>query len=384
MSRIKTIAGVLVAVLLIAACASILISSQNKKKVTADFQRVTGLYSGSAVRLLGIQIGKITDVEPMGQFVRVSMEYDGKYRIPANAGAAIIPPSLIADRYVQFTPVYRGGPIMQDGARIPLNRTMVPVELSTVLQSVNDLSVSLGPNGVNKDGALSRLVTVSANNLRGNGEQIHSTVHDVSTLLTTLADNKGDLVGTINNLDQFTHALRNSDGAVRSLTRDLATVSSQLSGDRQNLAAAIQTLGQALGDVTTLVRENRSSLVADVGGLTQVTSTLLKQKQALAEILDDAPVALQNLDGAYDPEAQALRTKGNILTLVGPPGLYVCQVLKSLLLPEANGLSSTTGAVYNSVCDSSGKLISGTALGTALSQIPGVGAILGNLNGTTK
>jgi phospholipid/cholesterol/gamma-HCH transport system substrate-binding protein len=268
-------------------------------------------------------------------------------------------------------------------------RTMVPVELSTVLSSVNDLAVSLGPDGVNKDGALSRLVTVSANNLRGNGEQIHSTVRDVSTLLTTLADNKGDLVGTINNLDQFTHALRNSDGAVRSLTRDLATVSSQLSGDRQNLAAAIQTLGTALGDVTTLVKENRGTLVSDVKGLTQVTDTLLKQKNALTEILDDAPAALQNLDGAYDPEAQALRTKGNLLTLVGPPGLYVCQVLKSLLLPEANGLNSVTGPVYNSVCDSSGNLIAGTDLGNVIKAIPGVGDIVGKnildpLNGTGK
>jgi phospholipid/cholesterol/gamma-HCH transport system substrate-binding protein len=159
-------------------------------------------------------------------------------------------------------------------------------------------------------------------------------------LLTTLADNKGDLVGTINNLDQFTHALRNSDGAVRSLTRDLATVSSQLSGDRQNLAEAISSLGVALGDVNTLVKENRSTLVADVGGLTQVTSTLLRQKQALSEILDDAPLALQNLDGAYDPEAQALRTKNNIL-IGANPTLYVCQVLKSLLLPDGSGGLST-------------------------------------------
>lgn len=356
MSRIKTIAGVLVGVLLLAAVVSIAFEHRNQKTVTADFERVTGLYSGSAVRMLGIQIGKINDIEPMGQFVRVKMSYNGKYRIPANAEAAIVPPSLIADRYVQFTPVYRGGPLLPDGAKLPLNRTMVPVELSTVLQSVNDLSVALGPNGANSDGALSRLVTVSANNLRGNGEQIHSTVHDLSTLLTTLADNKGDLVGTINNLDQFTHALRNSDGAVRSLTRDLATVSAQLSGDRQNLAQAIQSLGIALGDVTQLVRENRGTLVADVHGLTQVTSTLLRQKEALSEILDNAPLALQNLDGAYDPEAQALRTKNNVM-IGNNPQLYVCQVLKSLLLPDgSSGLSSSpgSGVIYNQICDQNG------------------------------
>jgi phospholipid/cholesterol/gamma-HCH transport system substrate-binding protein len=111
-------------------------------------------------------------------------------------------------------------------------------------------------------------------------------------------------------------------------------VSSQLSGDRQNLATAISTLGTALGDVTTLVRENRSTLVADVKGLTDVTDTLLKQKNALSEVLDLAPTALQNLDGAYDPEAQALRTKSD-MQIGTNPTLFVCQILESLV-PGAN------------------------------------------------
>ncbi len=348
MSRIKTIAGVLILVLLAAACFSLVIGNK-KHKVQADFQRVTGLYSGSSVRMLGIEIGSVTDIEPMGAFVRVKMEYDSKYRVPADAMAAIIPPSLIADRYVQFTPAYRGGPVLRNHAKIPLNRTMVPVELSTVLDSVNDLSVALGPQGANKNGALSKLVTVSANNLRGNGQQINSTVHDLSTLLTTLSNNKDDLVGTINNLDQFTHALRNSDGAVRSLTRDLASVSAQLSGDRQNLASAIQTLGVALGDVTQLVRENRETLVSDIQGLTQVTGTILKQKKALSEILDLAPTALQNLDGSYDPETKSLRTKNNV-QIASNPQLYVCQILQSLTDTDVcNG--PTTGPILGPILD---------------------------------
>jgi phospholipid/cholesterol/gamma-HCH transport system substrate-binding protein len=348
-SRIKTIAGVVILVLLAAACFSLVLGAKKKIKVTADFERVTGLYTGSGVRMLGIEIGKITDVEPMGAFVRVKLEYDSKYRVPADAMAAIIPPSLIADRYVQFTPAYRGGPVMRNNAKIPLNRTMVPVELGTVLKSVDELAVALGPEGANKGGALAKLVTVAANNLRGNGEQINSTVRDVSTLLTTLSNNKDDLVGTINNLDQFTHALRNSDGAVRSLTRDLATVSSQLSGDRQNLAAAIQSLGVALDDVRQLVKENRGTLVSDIQGLTQVTGTLLKQKQALSEILDLAPTALQNLDGAYDPETKSLRTKNDI-QIASNPQLYVCQILKSLTNQDIC-TGPTTGPILGPILD---------------------------------
>src|SRR4051812_1097195 len=122
MTRVRTLAAILIAVLLAAACISIVLTSHKKLQVSADFERVTGLYTGSGVRLLGIQIGTITDVEPEGKFVRVTMQYNDKYRLPANVTAVIVPPSLIADRYVQFTPVYTGGPVLRDKAHIPIDR----------------------------------------------------------------------------------------------------------------------------------------------------------------------------------------------------------------------------------------------------------------------
>src|SRR4051795_13296547 len=109
MTRVKTIAAVLVGVLLVAACITLYTSSQKTMHVTADFERVTGLYSGSAVRILGIEVGQVRDIQPEGQFVRVKMTYKGKYHVPANASAMIVPPSLVADRYVQLAPVFRGG-----------------------------------------------------------------------------------------------------------------------------------------------------------------------------------------------------------------------------------------------------------------------------------
>ncbi len=328
MRFLKPLAGVLAGVLVLAAIVS-LFTGSSKQKLTAHFERATGLYTGSSVRMLGIQVGKVTGIEPDGQSVKVKMQYDSSHKVPADADAFIIPPSLVSDRYVQLAPVYRGGAVMRDNGDIPLTRTHVPVELSTVLRSVDDISVALGPNGANKTGALSRLVTVSARNLRGNGQQLHDTLHDAGTLISTIADNKTDLVGTINNLDKFTHALRQSDPAVRTLTNDLSSVSDQLNQDRGNLAAALANLGVALGDITSLVRENRAFVKADVAGLTKVTQTLLSQKDALIEALDVAPLAIQNLNSVYDPGTQSLRTKGDF-NMFDNPAVYLCQVLGQL------------------------------------------------------
>ena len=92
--------------------------------------------------------------------------------MPADAKAVIVTPTLVADRFVQLTPAYeQGDEVMADGADIALPDTGVPVELDRIYASLRDLSVALGPNGVNKDGTLDHVLEAGANALDGQGER---------------------------------------------------------------------------------------------------------------------------------------------------------------------------------------------------------------------
>ena len=79
----------------------------------------------------------------------------------------------------------------------------MPVELDRIFSSLNNLDVALGPKGANRDGALSRLLQVGADNLDGEGATINQTVTDFSTALKTLANGKEDLFGTVRNLQML-------------------------------------------------------------------------------------------------------------------------------------------------------------------------------------
>ena len=46
---------------------------------------------------------------PEGNSVRVEMEYDAEVDVPADAKAVVVTPTLVADRFVQLTPVYDEG-----------------------------------------------------------------------------------------------------------------------------------------------------------------------------------------------------------------------------------------------------------------------------------
>lgn len=336
-------AGVIAAgvVLVLAMAAAIVFwPGSSTVRVTAHLSSAVGLYPGSDVRILGVPVGHVVSVKPAGDSVTVVMEYDGKYRVPADAKAAVVAPSLVSDRYVQLLPAYSGGPALHTGADIPLARTAVPVELDQITGNLDRLSTALGPNGANNNGALSDLLDTASKNLDGNGQRIHDTVGDLSQATATLAGGREDLFSTVKNLQAFTSTLAANDPQVRQLNTDLASVSDQLAGERDDLGAALQNLAVALGAVSSFVHDNRSALTTDVTQLADVTTAVAKQKDAIAETLRNAPVALSNLSHAYDA---ASGTLDNRIDLPGAEG--VSQLLCGLV---GHGTSPATGS---QLCD---------------------------------
>ncbi|WP_243638921.1 MCE family protein [Streptacidiphilus pinicola] len=347
---------------------------QRTVRVTAYFTRTVGIYPGSDVRVLGIPVGRVVSITPQGSRVQVVLEYDAGRKVPAGAKAAIINSSVVSDRYVQLLPVYRGGPTLGDGAVIPLDRTAVPVELDRVYSSLDMLAGALGPQGANADGSLSRLLGVSAANLNGQGDKLHQSVHDLSAALTTLASGRQDLFGTVRQLQVFTAALETDDTQVRQFSENLAGVSAQLAGERENLGSALKNLAVAFGDIAGFVRDNKSVLGSDLKGLRDVTGVLVKERSALTEFLDVAPTALSDLNRAYNPTAGTLDTRDNA-EQTQDPALYLCSLLDSIgKQTDCTALRSLFGSLP--------KLPLGNSLtGQALPGLPSAGAVDKTLGG---
>jgi phospholipid/cholesterol/gamma-HCH transport system substrate-binding protein len=320
--------ALVVALALVAGLTVLLWPRSRTVQVTAFFPRSVGVYPGSDVRVLGVRIGEVKKVTPQGRQVRVQLQYEADRKVPADAKAAIVNSSVVSDRYLQLLPVYRSGPTMRSGAVIPQRRTAVPVELDRIFDSLHTTSESLGPRGANKDGSLSRLLGVSADNLDGQGRKLHTTVKDLSQAVTTLSDGRRNLFGTVRNLQVFTAALAADDDNVRSFNDSLAKVAKQLAGERKDLAAAVKHLSVALKDVSGFVHDNKNSLTSNVKGLSKTTRVLVKQRAALEELLEVAPTGLGNLHNAYNPKSATLDTRNNA-DIPQDPASVLCSVLRT-------------------------------------------------------
>jgi virulence factor Mce-like protein len=317
-----------IVVVLVAAAALTMFGDEDRKTLTALFPRAISVYEGSDVRVLGVPVGTVDSVTPSGTDVVVTMSYESDVKVPVDAEALIISPSVVGDRYIQLTPAYDGGEVLADNATLEADRTAVPLELDQIYENLDKLNVALGPRGANRNGALSDLLEVTAENFGGQGELLNQTIHDFGQFSETLSDNREELFSSARALQGFISTLAENDATVRRFNQSLSDVSGVLEGEREELAAALKNLSVALTQVSSFVRENREVLGHNIKGLNRVSKVLVKQRAAIDEILDAAPTALNNLALTYNPQAGTLDTRANLQELpneiTADPSVFLC------------------------------------------------------------
>jgi phospholipid/cholesterol/gamma-HCH transport system substrate-binding protein len=324
-----------------------LLSGNSSKKLTAQFDSAVGVYPGTPVKIMGINVGAVTSVNPKGTYVSVTMDYDSKYKLKPTAVAYIIANSLVSDRYIQLAPILAGnGPSLPNNATIKLQNTASPAELDDIYAELSKLSTALGPKGANKNGALSDFINVSAANLQGNGAALGSSITNLSEAAKTLSDGSGDLFGTVKNLQAFTQALSDSDLQIRHVETQLAQVAHDLASERADLGLALHNLAGALDQVASFVQTNAAKTHSDLHGLASIAQILVKEQASLNETLAVGPVALANLVHAYQPDLGVIPARSNLASLTDPASL--CDVL-DFGHAFGNGLLGQVGLVIGNL-----------------------------------
>lgn len=317
-ARITALAALLAVIALVSAL--LVTMGGSSKQITAYFSEAIGVYAGSDVDILGVRVGTIDSVQPDGQQVKVTMTVDGNVPVPAKAGAVVVAASVVADRYIQLTPAYTGGPQLADHAVIPAGRTATPVEVDQLYASLNKLSKDLGPNGANAHGALSDVLNTGAANLAGNGKYLGNMITQLGAATRTLSGSRSDLFATVNNLQKFTTMLASDDGQVRLAQQQLSQVIGFLSSESPQLAGALHTLSIALGQVKGFISSNRVLLKSNVSKLSTITHILVEERASLTQAIDVLPLAVDNVLGAYDPATHTLNARGDLRELT--PGIF--------------------------------------------------------------
>jgi phospholipid/cholesterol/gamma-HCH transport system substrate-binding protein len=330
LSRTSVIAGSLAAVLLLVAAFAgrELYQKLVNNTVVAYFPEANSLYVGDDVAIMGIPVGAVDKVEPLGDKTRVTFHYAKKYKVPADASAVILNPNLVAARNIQLEPPYKGGPVLADNAVIPIERTQVPTEWDSLRNSFSNVIDKLGPTPQQPKGPFGDAIEAFADGFAGKGKEFNTTLNNLSRALTALNEGRGDFFAVVRSLALFVDALHADDQQFVALNQNLAQVTDRLTSSDHALANAIQQFDDLAPTLRRFLAKNRDVLTHDVNNLADVTTALVQPEplNGLETYLHVLPTALSNANNFYHPANGALQS--NFINLQGAlfanPLAWVC------------------------------------------------------------
>lgn len=290
----------------------------DRMHVVAYFDNSNGVFVGDDVRIKGVRVGGIDAIEPQPTRVKIAFWVDAKYKVPADAKAVILSPTLVTSRAIQLTPGYTGGPTLQDNAVIPRDRTAVPVEFDELRQQLERLTTLLQPTEPGGVSTLGALVNTAADNLRGQGPAIRDAIIRLSQSVSALADHSPDIFSSVRNLSTLVSALQDSTVLIRQLNQNLASVTGLLTDNPTEVGDAVKDLNDVVGELTSFVAANRESIGVTSDKLTSVSQALTDSIDDIEQLLHIAPTTLSNAANLYKPAQGTLTGILNVANFSDP------------------------------------------------------------------
>ncbi|MDM2495205.1 MCE family protein [Mycobacteroides abscessus] len=280
--------------------------------LTAQFDNASGLYESNVVAVLGMPVGKITKITPQSGYVDVEFTVDKDVKVPVDVQAVTLSTSILTDRQVELTPPYRGGPTLQDGDTIGLDKTKTPVEFDRVLGMLDKLSVSLKGDG-NGQGPVSDIINAAAGVADGNGDKIKSGLDELSKALRLSSEGgvttREQMTTIIKNVSSLFDAAAANDGKLR----EFSTTIHQLSNIIDDEALGTGNTGRQLNDLVTqagdLLDANRDHIKQSILNGNTALKTVVDNQRELAETIDVAPLAVENLYNMVDQDNGSFRAR---------------------------------------------------------------------------
>jgi virulence factor Mce-like protein len=252
----------------------------------------------------GVEVGRITDVEPREDVVRITMELQDGIDLPADAHLSIVPITVIADRYVQIDPPYSGGATLADGAHIGIENTSIPAELDDVLAQLKGLLAALQPRHGNP-GPLANLVNNLDAALKGHEEAVAGTLDGGAEVLGNLAASEAQITGLIDHLDKVFVTLADRSSEIGLINERLNLVVQSLAADSGHLQGTISNISFLSEQGSGLISESGDKLGESLGRLDTVLTAVLRHEDSLVQGMKWTNVIAQGL-GETDASGKGL------------------------------------------------------------------------------
>jgi len=292
-------------------------------EIQGEFAGTAGVSSSSEVAYLGINYGRVSDVELVEDRVLITMQIDRGKRIPAGSKARIFRKSAVGEPYIDFAPPEGyddGGPYIEAGEVIPPERTSVPLEFSELLRSASRVLGAVDPQQTRT------LVHELAVALNGRGEELRDLTVDSDALLATFAERADMLDSLSENSTRLTRTVTERRSSLSSSLRDLAAVGASLREVEPDTRILLDRGTRLLRETADLVGDVKQDLDCVFSDLESIIEVAASEENIghLITTLERGPTAFEYVFLTRDEEPGGVWVRTNTLVdPVNPPEQYV-------------------------------------------------------------
>jgi phospholipid/cholesterol/gamma-HCH transport system substrate-binding protein len=266
------------------------ISFADSKEYKAVFSDATGVVKGDDVRIAGVKVGTVKDVDIHDKTkALVTFTVESGSQVTAATNAAIRYRNLVGQRYIALTQGVGSPSILREGSTIPLARTQAALDLTVLFNGFKPLFEALSPEDINK---LSyEIITV----FQGEGGTLESLLAHTASVTSTLASRDQVIGELIENLNEVMVTVGDRDQELSELLITLRKFISGLSEDREAILGSLESISDLAVETSDLVTGVRKPLAKDITELRKLAGTLDRNKGELDRAIQVLPIKLNKV-----------------------------------------------------------------------------------------
>ncbi len=262
----------------------------DKTPYRAVFSDVTGVNKGDDVRIAGVRVGSVSDIDlTKDNQATISFEIDSTVTLTEGTEATIRYRNLVGQRYISLSQGVGSSQALAEDGTIPLSQTSPALDLTVLFNGFKPLFRALSPADVNQ--LAYEIIQV----FQGEGGTVETLLAQTSSLTDTLA-NRDKLIGdVITNLNDVLATINARDTELSQTIITLQQFTTGLKNDRQAILGSLDSISELAVETAGLVSDARPALTEDIYQLRRLTTVLDRNKASIDQDLQILPLKLNKV-----------------------------------------------------------------------------------------
>ncbi|MGB3439369.1 MAG: MCE family protein [Actinophytocola sp.] len=242
----------------------------------AEFSEAAGLRPDDEVRVAGIKVGEVTDVELDVDRVLVTFRVEDTW-VGDHTTAAIKIKTLLGRKFLALHPT--GDRDQDPDVRIGMDRTVTPYDVTQAFEGLADTA-----GAIDTDQLAMSFRTIS-DTFANSPEHVRSALDGLTALSHTISSRDDQLAELLRNTRQITSTLAGTNEEFDKLLDDGELLLTELSNRREAIHNLLTGTTDLAEQLSGLVADNQSQLAPALSQLEVVTDVLIKYGNKLDQSL---------------------------------------------------------------------------------------------------